>query len=81
MIVSGHAPAIKANVLDATLEPWAFEEGQVLEGEPRSSGVILWRSPDETLANGIWECTPGTFRWAHVDETVCVVAGRVGATV
>ncbi len=80
MAVSAGVSPIKASVLEATLEPWIFEDGQVLEGEPQSSGLIVWRSPDGKLANGIWECTPGKFRWSHVDETVCVVAGRVTVT-
>jgi uncharacterized protein len=80
MAVSARTAPRTANVLDTPLEPWTFEKGQVLEGELKSSGIILWRSSDGTLANGVWECTPGKFRWIHVDETVSVVAGRVTVT-
>lgn len=80
MAVSARATPIKVSMLEAALEPWSFEEGQVLDGEPSSSGVILWKSSDGMLANGIWECTPGKFRWMHVDETVAVVAGRATVT-
>lgn len=71
---------IKAAVMESELEPWSFEEGQVLDGEPRSSGLILWKSADGKLCNGIWQCTPGRFTWEHVDETVCVVAGSATVT-
>jgi uncharacterized protein len=38
---------------------------------------MLWKSEDERLCVGIWQCTPGVFDWMHVNETLCVVRGRV----
>src|SRR5579872_970700 len=70
-------PAVGAHVPSAPLEPWPFEEGQVLAGEPQASGAILWKSGDGRLAVGVWCCTPGSFSWTHVDETLVVIEGRV----
>lgn len=70
----------RANVRAAKLDPWPIPAEQVIEGDPQASGAILWKSEDGTLANGIWECTPGTFNWLHPDETLCLVEGNVTVT-
>ena len=72
--------ALKAGVRDAALDPWPIPAEQVLEGDPQASGLLLWKSDDSTLANGIWECTPGRFTWVHADETLCLVDGKVTVT-
>jgi uncharacterized cupin superfamily protein len=72
--------ALKAGVRDAALDPWPIPAEQVLEGDPQASGLLLWKSDDSTLANGIWECTPGLFTWVHADETLCLVDGKVTVT-
>src|ERR1700726_2591745 len=68
--------AFGANVLSAPLDPWPLDPAQVLEGDPKASGTVLWRSADERLAVGIWHCTAGSFSWDHVDETLVVIEGR-----
>jgi uncharacterized cupin superfamily protein len=70
----------KASVREAKLDPWPLEPEQVVEGDPQASGMVLWKSADGKLANGIWECTPGTFTWLHADETLCLVDGKVTVT-
>lgn len=70
----------REKVLEAALEPWPIPADQILAGEPQASGAILWKSDDGTLANGIWECTPGTFSWLHQNETLCLVSGCVTVT-
>lgn len=72
--------ALKETVQEAKLDPWPIPPEQVLEGDPQAGGLILWRSADSTLANGIWECTPGRFTWTHADETLCLVQGSVTVT-
>jgi uncharacterized protein len=72
--------ALKASVRDAVLDPWPIPAEQVLEGDPQASGCLLWKSDDSKLANGIWECTPGLFRWVHADETLCLVDGKATVT-
>lgn len=32
-----------------------------LTGDVKEASVTLWKSPDETVSIGVWECTPGTF--------------------
>ena len=71
---------VSERVADAQLDSWPIAADQIVEGAPEARGKLLWRSDDGTLANGIWECTPGTFRWTHADETACVVEGRATIT-
>jgi uncharacterized cupin superfamily protein len=81
--MSSRAPTeavLRASVQEAKLDPWPIPSDQVVEGDPRASGTILWKSEDGTRACGVWECTPGAFRWVHADETLCLVAGRVTVT-
>lgn len=70
----------RQSVTAAQLDPWPIPAEQIVEGEPQASGAILWKSDDGTLANGIWECTPGTFNWVHANETLCLVTGHVTVT-
>jgi uncharacterized protein len=56
--------------------PWPLDPAQILGGAPQASGRLLWKSADGTLATGIWHCTPGSFTWLHVDETLVVIEGR-----
>jgi len=71
---------LKESVRDAQLDPWPIAAEQVIEGDPQARGMILWKSADGTLANGIWECTPGTFSWVHPNETLVLVDGEVAVT-
>jgi hypothetical protein len=68
--------AISADIPTDPLEPWPLEPGQILDGDPEASGRLLWKSADGTLAVGIWRCTPGSFTWDHVDETLVVIEGH-----
>jgi uncharacterized cupin superfamily protein len=72
--------AIKQPITDAQLEPFPVPAEWVIEGNPEGRAAILWRSEDGKHANGIWECTPGTFSWTHTDETATLVTGRVTVT-
>ena len=74
------ASAVKQKVSDAALEPMPIPAEWVIEGDPKASATLLWKSADGKQANGIWECTPGTFSWIHTDETATLVAGRVTVT-
>src|ERR1700730_2226989 len=75
MTALSHA-ATSTEIASAPLEPWPLEPAQVISGDPQASGTLLWKSEDSTLAVGIWACTPGSFNWTHVDETLVVVEGR-----
>ncbi len=67
--------AFSADIPSEPLESWPLEPSQILDGEPEASGRLLWKSRDGTLAAGIWRCTPGSFTWDHVDETLVVIEG------
>jgi uncharacterized protein len=71
----------KQAVMAARLEPLPIPADWIVEGAPDASAMLLWRSADGKQANGIWECTPGTFNWTHTDETATILAGRVTVTV
>ena len=49
----------------------------MIEGESRTSGVVIFRNPDGTSECGIWECTPGYWN-CHVtsDEFCHFLSGR-----
>jgi uncharacterized cupin superfamily protein len=72
--------AQKQTVMQATLDAFPIPAEWVVEGSPEATAMLLWRSADGKQANGIWECTPGTFDWTHTDETATIVAGRVTVT-
>jgi uncharacterized protein len=49
----------------------------VRAGAPTASALLLTRSPDGGLLTGVWECTPGRFRWYFAcDEVIIVLHGR-----
>jgi uncharacterized protein len=55
----------------------------IREGAPVARAQLLTRSRDGGFATGVWECSPGRFRWYFAcDEVVVVLAGtgrvRVG---
>jgi uncharacterized protein len=77
MMTTTNLLALSAEITSEPLEPWPLDPSQILEGTPEASGKILWRSDDDRLAVGIWCCTPGSFSWTHVDETLIVIEGRV----
>lgn len=65
----------------AALEPWPIAGDQIVAGHPQASGAFLWQSDDKRLSNGVWECTPGSFRWDYTwDETIYFREGRVTIT-
>lgn len=72
--------AHKQAVTEADLDAFPIPAEWIVEGNPEATAMLLWRSVDGKHANGIWECTPGTFHWTHTDETATIVAGRVTVT-
>jgi uncharacterized cupin superfamily protein len=70
--VSTHLPAEHQALPSAPVPPeW------VRAGRPQASALQLTRSPDGGLVTGVWECTPGRFRWYFAcDEVVVILRGR-----
>lgn len=71
---------LKYPVLDAPMEPAPIPAEDIISGSPESTMAILWRSPDNTLYNGVWHCTPGVFMLSHPGETICLVEGSATIT-
>jgi uncharacterized cupin superfamily protein len=65
------------HIADADLQPWPLPAEWITEGEPHASGRVLAKSDDSCVVRGVWDCTPGQFRWHFTyDETLVVVKGR-----
>ncbi len=65
----------------AALDAWPIPAEQVLDGDPQARGALLRQSTDKRLANGVWECTPGSFLWDYTwDETIFVREGAFTIT-
>ncbi len=72
-----HPPAASVHIATASLEPWPLPPGSIVSGSPATAGLVLSQSDDECVVRGLWECTPGSFRWEWTyDETLVVVSGR-----
>ena len=66
---------------DASLDPWPLAREQIISGNPEARGTIMWQSDDKRLANGFWECSPGSFTWEYTwDETIYLIEGRIRIT-
>jgi uncharacterized cupin superfamily protein len=67
----------KVNIAEAQLQSWPLPVDWLEQGNPTASGAVLSKSDDSRVVRGVWECTPGRFRWNFTyDETVIVVKGR-----
>lgn len=54
-------------------KPTRITEDQV------EASLVLWKSADEKVLIGVWECSPGTFRATRegYDEVANLLSGRV----
>jgi len=85
-MVFGGVPATAARLPadDTPLPATPLPPGWVRAGTPEASTQLLTRSPDGGLVTGVWECTPGRFRWYFAcDEVVVILRGtgrlRIGS--
>lgn len=70
-------PHAETGIVSAELSSWPLPVEWVLSGDPAPAGTVLSRSDDSRIIRGVWECTPGTFKWVFsYDETLVVVEGR-----
>jgi uncharacterized cupin superfamily protein len=67
--------AARHPLLDS-LEPDPLDPGQVIEGEPLTSDLVLSRSEDGSEITGFWACTPGTFSDTELEEAFVVIEGE-----
>jgi uncharacterized cupin superfamily protein len=61
---------------DVELEPEELDPSQIVAGSPRTSGAVLWESPDGRILRGVWRCTAGTVTDVEQDELFVVLEGR-----
>lgn len=63
------------------LEDWGAIRTAV-DGPMATRGSETWRSPDERVGTGVWECDAGRFpaRFAGRGEFIQVVTGRMTCT-
>ena len=67
----------KLSIPQAKLDGWPLPQALILTGTPTASGAVLSKSADGCKVRGIWDCTPGSFRWDwNYDETIAVISGR-----
>ncbi len=64
----------------AALEPAPIAPEDVISGSPEGQAMLLWRSEDLKLHNGIWQCSPGEFYLTHSGETIFCLQGRAEMT-
>jgi uncharacterized cupin superfamily protein len=70
-------PVAGTRITDTELVAWALPAEWVLDGTPDARGAVISRSDDSRIIRGVWECTPGRFKWVFsYDETLVVVSGR-----
>lgn len=63
------------------LEAWG-EIGSAKDGPMATRGVETWRSADEAIGTGIWECDAGRFtaNFGAGGEFIQVISGRMTCT-
>ena len=70
-------PAADTLIARTELASWPLPADWVLEGDPDARGAVISRSDDSRIIRGVWECTPGKFKWTFsYDETLVVASGR-----
>jgi uncharacterized cupin superfamily protein len=67
----------RVHIADADLQSWPLPAEWITQGQPNASGLVLAKSDDSCVVRGIWDCTPGQFRWNFTyDETLVIVKGH-----
>ena len=70
-------PHAETTISSTELDSWPLPAEWVISGDPTPGGAVISRSDDSRIIRGVWQCTPGTFKWVFsYDETLVVVAGR-----
>ncbi|MFI9274944.1 cupin domain-containing protein [Kitasatospora sp. NPDC052896] len=64
------------HVPDLHLDPEPLDPSQVVSGDPRVTGKVLWESADGRELRGVWQITPGVVTDTEADELFVVLSGR-----
>ena len=64
----------------ADLKDWGVQP-EAIEGQSRSSGLLLCKSGDQQVESGLWVCTPGSWRLSIPGDELCYfLSGRATYT-
>jgi len=78
--LASSAPHVAPATTLGELNDWG-DQPDMLAGQSRSSGVLLWASADKKSESGLWVCTPGTWRLDIPGDELChFLAGRATYT-
>jgi len=78
--LASSAPHVANATAVNDLTDWGLQP-DMIEGQSRSSGVLLWKSADGKSESGFWVCTPGTWRLSLPSDELChFIAGRATYT-
>ncbi len=59
------------------LQPMPLDPEDILGGNPRAKGEIIFTSKDKKFSLGIWECSAGKFLYAYQEDEICyILEGR-----
>ena len=72
---------LHARADEVKLEGFEMPADTVIDGNPNPSLAVMWRSDDRRKVMGIYECTPGKFRYVMpADEMAYILKGRARCT-
>ncbi len=78
--LSSSAPHVAPAATLGDLTDWG-DQPDMVEGQSRSSGILLWTSDDKKSESGLWVCTPGTWRLSLPGDELChFISGRATYT-
>jgi uncharacterized protein len=63
-------PVLQHVITATPLKDWG-EISTIIEGTPRTAGILLSREKDGRAESGIWTCTPGRWRCAVASDEFC----------
>ncbi|HEU4449564.1 MAG TPA: cupin domain-containing protein [Gaiellaceae bacterium] len=69
-------PPFALAAAELALCPRTLDPGQVLEGTPEVSELVLSTSVDGRVERGVWQLTEGVVADVEADELFVVVSGR-----
>jgi uncharacterized cupin superfamily protein len=79
-VLQSSAPHFHGAATAGDLTDWGAQP-EAIEGQSRSSGLLLHKSADGKVESGLWQCTPGAWRLAVPGDELCYfLSGRATYT-
>jgi uncharacterized cupin superfamily protein len=69
-VLQSSAPRIYDAKTIGDLRDWGAQP-DAIEGESKSSGLLLHKAPDGQAESGLWQCTPGSWRLSIPGDELC----------